>query len=215
MPKIADFGVLVSNSGGLGLMHLRITLTFDILGRARRRDQRGIYRRARLLQRVVDDDAQHVGDQVMPLQQMPESQYRAFVGQAIKHAIELGKLAVHRHVMQRFFHRRIAQAKPLLQVVDAQHGLDGNGRPPSLGLEPVRLDHADQHTPRHHLVHLFQELALARLLGRQIQSRADLRHVLLPRINSMPSSCKTRALWLGFADHPSAGARMLFGNMGD
>ena len=99
---------------------------------------------------------------------MTEPKDRALVGQALKHAIELGKLAVHRHVMQRFFHRRIAQTEPLLQVMDAQHGLNGKGRAASLGLGPVRLDHADQHIPWHNLVHLLQELALARLLGRQV-----------------------------------------------
>jgi hypothetical protein len=191
----------------LGLMHLGITLAFDILSRARRRDQRGIHCRARLQQQPlvgqqVVDDAQHVGGQVMLVQQMPKPQDRALVGQAIEHAIELGKLAVHRHVMQRFFHRRIAQAKPLLQVMDAQHGLDGKGWAARLGLGPVRLDHADQHIPRHNFVHLLQELALARLLCRWVQSQADLLHVFLPRINSMPSSCKTRALRPGFADHP-------------
>ena len=50
--------------------------------------------------------------------------------------------------------------------------------------------------------HLLQELTLARLLGRQVQSQADLLHVLTPRINLTTSSCKTRALTAGFADLP-------------
>ena len=48
------------------------------------------------------------------------------------------------------------------------------------------------------------ELTLAHLLGRQVQSQADLLHVLAPRINLTTSSCKTRALQAGFADLPYA-----------
>lgn len=84
--------------------------------------------------------------------------------------------------------------------MDAQPGLDGQRWVSRLGLRSVRLDHADQHIPRRHVVHLFQEFTLARLLGRQAQYQTDLLQAFVPRINPM-SSCKTRALRLGSCSH--------------
>src|SRR5258706_15769572 len=43
-------------------------------------------------------------------------------------------------------------------------------------LRVVRRDNLPQRRPRHHAFHLFQELALARLLGRQVQAKSELLH---------------------------------------
>lgn len=59
---------------------------------------------------------------------MTEPQDGAFVGQPGRPVIQPGKLSVQRHVVQRFLHRRIGQAEPLLQEVDAQHRLHCNRR---------------------------------------------------------------------------------------
>jgi IS30 family transposase len=53
-------------------------------------------------------------------EQVPEAQNRGLVGQSIKHAVELGELTQKRHVVQRLFHRGIAQAEPLLHATDIQ-----------------------------------------------------------------------------------------------
>jgi hypothetical protein len=48
-------------------------------------------------------------------------------------AIKFSELAVLRNVVQRFFHRRVGQAEPLLQIVGAQHRLDAERRSSGLG----------------------------------------------------------------------------------
>ena len=54
---------------------------------------------------------------------MPEPQNGALVGQPFVPAFEPRELAEHRHVVQRFFHRGVAQREPLLHEVDAQHAV--------------------------------------------------------------------------------------------
>lgn len=52
---------------------------------------------------------------------MSEPKNGGLVGHAGRACVQAGKLAIQRHLMQRFFHGRVAQAKPLLHEVDAQH----------------------------------------------------------------------------------------------
>jgi hypothetical protein len=87
----------------------------------------------------------------------------------------------------------------LLEVVDAQHGLDGERRAAGLGLRAVGLNNLHEHRPRHHAVHLLQELALARLLRRQVQAECKLVHGFDAFGNHGLNSCKSRA---GFAELP-------------
>jgi hypothetical protein len=56
-----------------------------------------------------------------------------------------------------------------------------------------------QHRPRHHAVHLLEELALARLLRRQVQAEGKLVHGFNAFGNHGSCSCKGRA---GFAELP-------------
>ena len=49
--------------------------------------------------------------------------------------------------------------------------------PAGLGLRVVRLDDLHQDLPRHHGFDLFEELALLRLLGREVQAKSELLHV--------------------------------------
>jgi hypothetical protein len=77
---------------------------------------------------------------------VPEPQDGGLVGQPGRGATELGELKAQRHVVQRFFHRRVAQAEPLLQIVDAQHRLDAERRSPGLGPRVVRLDDLRSHS---------------------------------------------------------------------
>lgn len=137
----------------LRLMHLVVAFAVGVLGRARCRDQRGIDHRSPLhhqalgLQDVVDH-AQHVHRQVVALQQVTEPKDRGLVRQSRRALGQLGELAEHRHVVQRFFHRRIAQREPLLKVVNAQHRFDAEGRSTGLGPGIVRLDDLHQNPPR-------------------------------------------------------------------
>jgi hypothetical protein len=86
--------------------------------------------------------------------------------------------------VQRFFHRRMTQREPLLHEVNAQRGLHGKRRPSLLAFGRVRRHQLDQRIPRHHSLHLRQELMLARALGRQIQSQIGWLHALNRRNSS-------------------------------
>ena len=107
-------------------------------------------------------------------------------GGLIRHSghasIEAGELAVKRRVVQGLFHRWIRQAEPLLQEVDAQHGLYCKGRAAAFGARArrrERLDQPHQFTPGNHQVHLIEKHMLARALGDKLESatgKADLFH---------------------------------------
>ena len=187
----------------LRLLHLRVAFTLGVLGRARRGDQRGIDRRpgaheqALNAQQVVDD-AQHVHRQVVPLQQVAKPKDGGLVGQPVQRAVELGELTVQRHVVQRLFHRGVRQAEPLLKVVNAQHRRDCEGRTTGLRARAMRLDDLHQPIPRNHAFHLVQKLALARLLGRQVQPESELLQGVLPVAAHGLNSCKLRACFADF-----------------
>jgi hypothetical protein len=165
----------------LALLHLRVALAAGVLGRTRCRDQRGVHHRARaqhqtlVAQDVVDCD-EDLGREFVRLQQVAKAQDRALVGQARGPVVQAGELAVHRHLVQRFFHRRVTQPEPLLQEMNAQHCLDGKRRTTATALGRVGHDQCNQLNPRHHAVHLVEEHALARALGRQVQSEVGLLH---------------------------------------
>ena len=105
---------------------------------------------------------------------MAKPQDGGLVGPTTHAITEASKLPVQRHVVQRLFHGWVAQTEPLLKIVNAQHRLDRKRRPTSLGPGGVRFDDLDQRAPGHHPIHLVEKLALARLLGRQVQAQAEL-----------------------------------------
>lgn len=105
--------------------------------------------------------------------------------------VRLSSLANSRYsgVVQRFFHRRIRQAGPLLKEMDAQHGLDRERGTAALAFRGVWSDQHHQIGPRHNAVHLVQKFALAGAPGRQVQSKGQFfscATCLLAR----PSHCK-------------------------
>ena len=78
-----------------------------------------------------------------------------------------------RCVVQGRFDGRIGQAELLLQEVDAQHGLHGNGRTAAFGACACwrqRLDQAHQLPPRNNQTHLIEKHTLARALGDKPES---------------------------------------------
>src|SRR5690606_32418533 len=146
----------------------RIALAVLVLGRAGRVDQRGVddgalAQRQATVAQVAIDHRQNPGRQLVALQQATEVEDGGFVGDALE--AQPGKLAQDRRLVQRFFHRRVAVAKPVLQQMHTQHGHQRIGRTPTFSLRVVRLDQRDQALPRHHLFHLDQEQLLAGLLA--------------------------------------------------
>src|SRR5205807_3766220 len=69
-----------------------------------------------------------------------------------------------RRVVQRFFHGRVGEIEPVLEKVYAQHALQADGRPPVPRLRVHGLDACPELTPRHHAIHLGEELCPSRHL---------------------------------------------------
>lgn len=175
----------------LGLMHFGITLALAVLRRARRGDQRSVHHRAGaqqqpLLAQQVVDHAKDLLGQLVPLQQTAKPQNRRLVGQSSFPVVQLSELAKQRHVVQRFLHGRVAQREPLLHEMDAQHRLHGKRWTAAAAVGRIGRHQFHQCGPWHHAVHLFQELALSRSLGRKIQPEVSLLHSLDVRSAHLP-----------------------------
>lgn len=153
----------------LGLVHLGVAHALGVLRRTGRLDDRGVHNRATahhqpiVLQQQVHALENLLGD-VVRLQQVPEVQDRRLVRHTT--ARQLGKLAHRVAVVQRLFHRRIAQAEPLLHEVNAQHRLDRVRLATHIARLRVVLGNLpSQVVPRHCLVHLAQKLLAPRPLA--------------------------------------------------
>ena len=80
-----------------------------------------------------------------------------------------------------FFHRQVGQAEPLLDEVNAQHGLQLERRSAGLGSRCARSNQCQQPRPRHHQAHLVQEYRFARASLAQIQAEVLLLHERIVR----------------------------------
>jgi hypothetical protein len=98
---------------------------------------------------------------------MTEPENGALVGQVVFAHVQPGEFTKHRRVVKRLFHRRVRQVAPMLKEVDAQHCLNGKRWAPvfGTGCGCVRRNQRHRFNPRHHQIHLVEELALARPLG--------------------------------------------------
>ena len=115
-------------------MHLRVALAVLVIRRTRRGDESSGYGAAflkhqALLAEQTIDAGQDAFGQLVFFQPVAKSEDGALVKQASMR-VQLGKLAVQRSVKEGFLHRRIRQAAPLLEKVNAQHRLQGKGRVP-------------------------------------------------------------------------------------
>lgn len=103
--------------------------------------------------------------ELVTLEQMAELAHRRFVRRRLTTQINAGKAAHRRRVVQGFLDRRVRQVEPLLQEVHPQHPLQRQRqrREPALRtrLRVERFDHGTQLCPRHHPVHLREELRSA------------------------------------------------------
>ena len=148
---------------------------------------------------VAVDHCQNPGRQLMTLQQATEVEYLGFVGDALQ--AQPGELAQNRRLVQSFFHRRVAVAKPVLQQVYAQHGHQRIGGTTAFALGVMRLDQSDQTLPRHHLIHLDQEQLFAGLLALTSVLGAGEGHLLHLKTQATGSTYFTRN-GKSFSDHP-------------
>ena len=72
------------------------------------------------------DRGQQLNAQIVLFEQVAEAQDGGLMWHGGHASIETGKFAVRRGDVQCLFHRRIRQTEPLLQELNAQHGLEGN-----------------------------------------------------------------------------------------
>ena len=166
----------------LNLVHLGVTLTGLVLGRAGRSNQRGVYHGARLEQQAVSgqlgvDDLQNLWTQRVLFEQMTKSQDADPVWNALG-AADTSKVAVEAGLEQGFFGPQVGQAKPLLQAVNAQHQCKVKWRTSRPGHRRVRRYERQQIAPRHDLVHFFEQDLLARAPGTEIESEVCLFHAV-------------------------------------
>lgn len=122
-PKVPLFGFL-------GLVQLRVSLTFVVLGGVGRSNQGGV------------DGGQQLSAQIVRFVQVAKARNRAFIRLATDACIELRKHAVKLYAMQGFLHGGIRQTKPLLHAVNTQQG--ENSKQWAAGL--ARMVHAAQST---------------------------------------------------------------------
>jgi hypothetical protein len=174
----------------IGLMHLGITLTRTVLGRARCSNQGGIYYGAGLEQQAPlgqgGVDGRHdLQAQVVGFEQMAKPQNGGFIGQACGTGIKSCKFTVQRRVMQRLFHGWVRQAKPLLKEMNTQHGLNRKRWASTFCAGTTgckRLDQTHQFRPGYNQVHLVEEHAFAGALSYKLESsggKVDLFHIRL------------------------------------
>ena len=115
-----DFHAEVPLVALLGLVHLRIPLSFLVLGGTGRGDQGGIddralaHRHAFLIE-MGFDGLQDLLAQLVLLQQVAKGQDRRFIRDPVTDQLDAGKAAHRRHLNQGLLHRWIAQGIPLLQ----------------------------------------------------------------------------------------------------
>ena len=114
----------------LGLVHLRIARACAVLSGTGRCDQGGVDHRALLEQQTLFgqrgvDRGQNLKAQIVRFEQVAKAQDGALIGQVVLAGIQASELTEHRRVVQRLFHARVRQVEPLLQEMDAQHGLHG------------------------------------------------------------------------------------------
>jgi len=111
----------------LGLVHLGILLPRAVLGGTGCGNQGGVNYRAGLKHQAFGgqggvNGGQQLDAEVVIFEQVAEPKDGALIGEAANAGVQVRKLAVQRNVVQRLFHGRVRQAKPLLHAVDAQHG---------------------------------------------------------------------------------------------
>ncbi len=116
---------------------------------------------ARVAQIAVDDLQNSVG-QLIFFQQASEVGDCGSSGIPIQ--MQSRKLEQDSGLVQRFLHRRIAVAEPVLHQMKPQHRHQRIRRTTTFTFRVMRLDQGNQAQPRHDLIHLDQETLAAGLL---------------------------------------------------
>jgi hypothetical protein len=177
----------------LGLVHLRVSCSRGVLGRARRCNDRGIHNRAlgqsqSTGHQVAVHRLKDLGGQAVSLEQVAKVENRRFIRNRTLGQGQPRKPAHRGNLVQRFFHGRVTQAVPLLHEVNPDHGAQVI-RPSAiarLGID--RLNQTLYLAPGHHPIHLRQKDFTPRLFALDSILRirkTHLAHVAHPREKNM------------------------------
>ena len=167
------------------LVHLRITLTCAVFGRAGCRNQGGINYAASLEQQALGgqlgvDHLQDLRAQLVLFEQMTKSQDADSVRNSLC-ATDPHEVTVEAGLEQSLFGSKVRQTEPLLQTMNAQHHCQIKWRASRLGDRCVWRDQRQQITPRHDLLHRIEQDLLARSARTQIEAKVFLFHAINPR----------------------------------
>ena len=145
-----------------GLVHIGVSRTGGILGRARRLNDRGIHNRAlrqtnHLTKEVLNDQVKDMLSELIGLQQVPEVQNGRLIGDRATAQGKPRRSAHGSDLIECLFHRRVAKSTPLLHAVHPKHRRQGIGRSAHSRLGIHGLNQLDHRVPGRHRFHLGQE----------------------------------------------------------
>lgn len=164
----------------LGLLHLRVTFTRAVLGRAGVsmmvvNDRSGANLHLATGQKLIDL-AQDCRLQVLLFEQVTELADRRLVGYCSVAQVNGGEPPHRNHIVESLFDGGIAQVEPLLKKVNAQHAVKRDRRSPTFARRIVQIDQRAQPLPRHDCINKERRpFGLTRIA---LKSGADKRHLL-------------------------------------
>ena len=142
-----------------GLVHLRVSSAGGVLRRARCFNDRGIHNRAfgeskPLTEKVLVDQSKDLLSYSMYFKQVPKVQNGCLIRNRASAQRKPCKPAHRGKLIERFFHRRVAQSVPLLHAVHPDHRRQRVSRSAHSRLRIHPLNQLDHRAPRHHRIHL-------------------------------------------------------------
>ena len=150
-----------------GLVHLRITLTFLVLGgtgccnQGRINDSTATHDQSSLIQcffYIIKDSFA----KIVFFEQMSEFQQCCSIRNRFRHEIESHKLPHAVAVIYGVFDSLIRKVKPILQQIHTEHGLYSSGWPTSFSFGIIWLDKLYPTIPRNNRIHRIQKFFLWR-----------------------------------------------------
>jgi thiamine pyrophosphate-dependent acetolactate synthase large subunit-like protein len=134
-----------------------------VLRRRRRRDDRGVdngprAHRDAVRAQMAGDGLEHRLAEPVLFEEVAELADRRLIGHRLAAQVDADERAHGRRVVQRFLHGRVREIEPVLEEVHPQHALEADRRPAVVGIRVHGLDAGTELAPRHHALHLGQEL---------------------------------------------------------
>src|SRR6476620_6741116 len=111
---------------------------------------------------------------------MTEAAHRGRIRHWLAAEVNADKAAHRLRIVQCLLYRRVRQAEPLLQEIEAQHPLDPDRRAAIARLRIEWLDKCAQRRPRHNPLHLGKKRCPPRRLRIAVKSRRRQRQLLHP-----------------------------------